>query len=102
MEWKVYTEDFTNKEVKLFNVFDHFRFRTGVEKAFKECNGNKIDFSKRVRSEAIYYYAWKCEYEVYVSSMWKKEPLKIDVFQQLEINWDKFIDYTWNALKSQI
>lgn len=98
MKWLVYREDNSTKEIKLFNVFDHYRFRQEVEEKFKKYKDDIEEFSKEVRHSAIYYFAWKCEHEVYVTSMWKDKPLKIDIYQQLDINWDKFINYVYKSL----
>ena len=49
----------------------------------------------------MYYYWAKCEWEVIVSD-WPtsgKVEAKIDVYNQVMLNWDKFADYTWKNRK---
>ena len=46
----------------------------------------------------MYYFWSKCEYEIIVTcnpewDRFKKE--KIDVYDQLQLNWNKFVDYIW-------
>lgn len=98
MRWIVFKENSSTKEIELFNVFDHSAFRQEVEENFKKYKDDIKEFSIEVRHSALYYFAWKCEYEVYVTSMFKDKPLKIDVYQQLNMNWDNFIDYIYKSL----
>lgn len=98
MKWFVYRENRSTNEIELFNVFNHYDFRQDVEKNFKKYKDDIKEFSTKVRNSALYYFAWKCEYEVYVTSMFKDKPLKIDIYQQLDMNWDSFIDYIYKSL----
>lgn len=39
----------------------------------------------------------KAEYEVMIGSLFERwQKTKIDIYSQLKLNWDKFIDYLWN------
>lgn len=44
------------------------------------------------------YYMWsKCEYEI-ILSPWtgRADDIKIDVYDQIMMNFDKFVDYVWS------
>ena len=44
------------------------------------------------------YYMWsKSEYEIIVSPwVGRAEDIKIDVYSQVHMNWDRFVDYVWS------
>lgn len=127
MQWNVFMRDMNSHKITVFNVFDHATFSKKVEKL----RGKKLsrdEFSKGLKSAAMYHFWSKCEYEVVVTS-WppyvEQEELKrlasieltrlasdkpyyrtdvrleigekIDVYQQLALNWDKFVDYAYTA-----
>lgn len=51
-----------------------------------------------MKTDLMYYYWSKCEWEIILShwSEHKDGPsYKIDVFDQIELNWDRFCDYVW-------
>ena len=88
---------------KLQNFFGVFlQFHIGVDseyvkKAAKKYQ-NREDFAKQLRSEVMYYFWSKCEWEVLVTpwiSPRESEKKKIDVCWQIMNNWDVFVDYTW-------
>lgn len=44
------------------------------------------------------YYMWsKCEYEI-ILSPWtgRADDIKIDVYDQIMMNWNSFVDYVWS------
>ena len=46
----------------------------------------------------MYYYWCKCEWEILIAPLigdFDKESVKIDVYMQLEMNWDHYIKYLW-------
>ena len=86
-----------SRSIETFNVFEHGSFREYVKKAAKKYQ-NKEDFAKQLRSEVMYYFWSKCEWEVLVTpwiSPRESEKKKIDVCWQIMNNWDVFVDYTW-------
>lgn len=94
MEWNVYYSN--NGKIDTFNVFDHWRFLEEIED-LKQKLDSKEEFSEEVRHSAMYYFWSKCEYEILLND-WinPKEEKKIDVYEQLKLNWDRFIDYVWS------
>lgn len=103
LNWYVYREDFNAKEIKLFNIFEHTRFKNEVINLINVKNLTKEEFSDRIRSSLFYCYAFKCEYEVVLTSFpyhIKDNNLtigkKIDIYQQVMLNFKQFIDYLWS------
>lgn len=118
LEWNVYRDNFMNECIEVFNVFDHFSFYQDcckIKKKFTNIN----DFSEQIRKSLMYYFWSKAEHEIVITT-WpprvnKQEVerlrnevvnvrtyvnlttgVKIDIFKQIELNWDKFINYLWN------
>lgn len=120
MKWYVYREHFNSHEIEVFDVFRHISFRDNTIN-LKKKNLGKDEFSKELKSIAMYYFWSKCEYEVVITS-WppyidnaelqrlnKEDPAyeqnvrlsvgrKVDVYQQLELNWDRFVDYVYDEV----
>ena len=122
LEWNVLREDWNDRSIYVFNIFDNYTFRTGVMEASRKHFLNFKKFSKEVRSSIMYAFWSKSEYEVVVTS-WppyidreeherilkeftenKKQircdanlcvAEKIDIADQIFLNWDKFIRYLW-------
>ena len=60
------------------------------------------EFEKELRSIIRYSFWSKCEYELQLFP-WpdseRDKGHKIDVYNQIEINWDRFADYVWENQK---
>ena len=101
LTWNVYCDDFNNKRIETMNVFEHYRFWEDCIKN-KQKNTNKEAFIKQLRSDLMYYFWSKCEWEIILTSWPPRNDFddeKIDVFDQIELNWDKFTDYVWENRK---
>ena len=59
----------------------------------------KADLDKVIKSAAVYYFWSKCEYEMIIHG-WpeQKNDQKVDVYQQLRLNWPIFIDFFWEQV----
>lgn len=103
LEWNVYISDFNKKEIIVYNVFNHYSFIEDLKKIIKKYTDKK-EFSEEVRKTLMYYYWSKCEWEIILEG-WPQKPNfkdeKIDVYDQIILNWDKFINYVWEN-KSEI
>jgi len=101
-EWYVYCENFNAKTIDKFNVFHSYNFLEGCKKAFKQYSKDKDleKLKKEINGWAMYSFWSKSEYEVIItgwpsmSEKWKFKDIKIDVYDQLKLNWDSFIQYT--------
>ena len=96
-EWYVYVDDFNKKEIEKFNVFQSLNFLEGCKRTFKKYKDIDI-IEKEIKSWAMYSFWSKCEYEIVLTSLFNSErhkfkDEKIDVYDQLLMNWDSFFRY---------
>lgn len=100
LQYNVFYFNFNHQKVEVFNIFNHYGFMLSAKKVLLQCNNIK-QFSDEIKIKAKYYFWSKCEWEILISP-WvgcaKPETAtkKIDVYNQLEINWDIFVTYLWN------
>ena len=97
MKWNVFIHNFNKNEIEEYNIFNHHCFTHEVKQAVKKYK-DKNDFLDKLKSELRYYFWSKCEWEVIISPwVGRKEPCeeKIDVYNQVMLNWDVFADYVW-------
>ena len=66
LRWDVYREELNKNEFRKVNIFNHGRFFEAVQKLLKLCK-SKEEFANRVRSELLYYFWSKSEYEVVIT-----------------------------------
>ena len=87
------------KQIEVFNVFDHGRYRQEIIKLLNHRDDFQLkDFTEKVKASTMYYYWCKCEWEILIAPLigdFDKESIKIDVYRQLEMNWNHYIKYLW-------
>ena len=96
LEWNVFYYDFNAKEIKVSNVFNHGRYKVDVEDLLHKCTDME-EFSDKLKSVTMYYFWCKCGWETIIY-LWigdEKVSKKIDVFWQLQNNWNRFVEYLW-------
>ena len=103
--WNVFIEH--NNEIKVYNIFEHGGFLNSLIKAKKQLKADLKtkkeekaieDFKEKVWGLLSYYFWSKCEWEINLTSWINPDrcsPLKIDVYDQVNINFSQFIDYLW-------
>lgn len=93
IEWYVYYHDSNAQKIIRWNVFNHGSFKNEVNKILQE-KLNKEIFSEKLKREVMYYFWSKCEYEI-ILSHWtgRADDIKIDVYDQIMMNFDRFVDY---------
>lgn len=98
MEWYVYYDNINKKEITRFNIFDHGGFLQDFLKIVSSAH-TKEYFSELLRKSLMYYFWSRAEYEVQIYPWPAKslyDPhLKVDIFGQIIMNWQAFVDYTW-------
>ena len=97
MKWNVYIHNYNKNKIESYNIFDHSGFTYEIKQAIKKYK-DKDTFIEKLKSELMYYFWSKCEWEIIISPwVGRKEPCdsKIDVYDQVMINWDIFADYVW-------
>lgn len=99
--WNVYWFDPNAKEFKTRNIFQlSSRFNEGLEalKAERPLM-TKQEFSAEFAKITRYCYWAKCEHELLLCDFPSEQvKAKIDVFYQLSINWERFVDYVWENI----
>lgn len=122
LSWNVLFEDFNKREIVTYDIFEGGHYEK-IAKELKKKTNSKEEFVEEFRIKLMSQFWSRSEYEVVVTS-WppyiKRRELdrliakekdckygtnvelevgkKIDIFNQLEMNWDQFIDYVWNNI----
>lgn len=98
MKWNVFYYDINKRQITTLDVFNHCKFYNDVQENLKKIK-DKEEFAKKLKSDLMYYFWCKSEYEVIISS-WcggmNTECIKVDIYTQIMNNWDIFVDYVWN------
>lgn len=100
LKWYVVIESRNSHSFKKFNIFEHGGVVGQLERFMKK-NPSKEELSEELRNIVGYYFWKKCEYEILICS-WPpndRNPLekKVDIVDQLELNWDNFVDCVWQC-----
>lgn len=100
VKWSVYRFNINRQKIEEFNIFNHCTFTKYVKEALIKYEKDKDRFAEQLKSELMYYFWGKSEYEVIITC-WvggdrEKVNQKIDIYDQVMMNWDKFVDYVWN------
>lgn len=125
LEWNVFRYDCNTKKIVTYNVFNHSSFLANVKKlrkdkdTFSEQLRREVQYYFWSKSEhEIVIASWpvyisKDEYERITKELTAIENRdrgfrvvnvsptvgsKIDIYEQLMLNWDNFVEYTWNTL----
>ena len=93
LEWNVFEYDFNSKRIEIFNIFDHYRFLKDCFDAYNNSNGDFNEFQKSIKQNLMYYFWGKFEHEIVLSQFTSGDPVekKIDVFEQVMLNYDVFV-----------
>lgn len=99
LEWNVWIYDINARKIRSHNVFRHSSFRSSVEKLLASA-ASREEFADKLKSELMYYYWCKSEWEVVIRA-WcgGNEEIKVDVYQQVMLNWELFLEYVWSHRK---
>ena len=132
LQWNVYHFDFSNKDLHIYNVFEHRSFNNDVQELLKKKDITREDFAEKLRREAKYRFWAKCEWECVITGcephidrreferlmseyeecgkdvkrLWLRTSIrladknKIDVYEQLMLNWEQFEAYVWSHSKA--
>lgn len=100
--WNVYRYNINTNEIEVFNVFAHIGFYSDLVDLKKKAKGVYDDnFKQKVKGRLMSYFWGRCEYEILISN-WvggEKKERKIDIYDQIEINFDIFYEYIINNIK---
>lgn len=102
MEYNVYYHSFNGDEIKTFNVLREDRYVMNCIRGYKK-NMSRDEFDERLDKDCMSMYWSRCEYEVIVSAwVGGKAKEKIDIYQQLKINWSVFSEICWKIYMGEI
>lgn len=97
IEWNVYYYNSNSRKIEIHNVFNHWRFIEYSAKYIKKYKDDPKALEEQIRRELMYYYWSKYEWEVIVapftSNPKEEEEKKLDVYEQVMLNWDRFFEY---------
>lgn len=102
--WNVVHFNINVRKMEPYNVLSHSSFRKDIKTMSVP---RKPDFEDRLRRMAQYHFWSKCEWEILISE-WPPAPAsrnvveKVDVYDQLRLNWDKFVEYVWRHRKGLV
>ena len=99
MEWYVYINNFNGSRIEKYNIFEHGGFNEAVRQAYKQYKDDFPEFSTEVKRKLMYLFWSKCEWEIILHDWPESDRCtkkKIDVYQQVMLNWDVFIKYVWD------
>ena len=99
--WNVYIYSFNEKKIITYDIFSHASFLDDLKKLKKKKPTFDV-FKEEIRKLLMYYFWSKCEWEIILSA-WppstdRKEEKKIDVYDQVMLNFDAFCKYVWESL----
>lgn len=119
MIWNVYRYDINKREIVIYNVFKHYSFSQDIQKLLKK-KISREEFVDELKSSTMYYFWSKSEHEVVMTefppyidreeidrivSEKDEHPYrtyvnletceKIDIYGQLNLNWEQFVQYVW-------
>ena len=100
LEWKAYYHEWNGNKIIPFNVFDHGRFYADCKKNARKNIHDYETFCDQLRKDTMYWFWSKCEWEIVLTPWVRRSSadvdIKIDVYDQLHLNWEQFCKYTWD------
>lgn len=113
LQWNVFIHDFNGRRIETYNIFNHYTLCRQLAKVARQRKKGedgkrhaitREEFIKELRSWCMYCFWSKCEWETVIGPLicrdgeFDKEAKKIDVFDQIEMNFDVFADYVWDHI----
>jgi hypothetical protein len=100
LTWNTYISDTNGRVIKNCDIFKHKYFVDGLKKIARSCKDTQRDeFCERMRKELLYYFWGRVQWEVIIDHWphWDRfESKKVDVYEQVMMNWEPFCEYVWN------
>lgn len=98
MIWYVFRYNINSKTIEKYNIFEHGGFKHDCMQLLINIT-DKEKFIIELKNTLQYYFWCKCEYEIVISA-WPPShndvQRKVDIFSQVMLNWNVFVDYVWN------
>ena len=96
MNWNVWRHNINSGLIEIWNIFEHYNFSKDTIRDLRDFNDKK-EFSRQLQSNLMYYFWCKSEYEI-ILGPWNgvADERKIDIYQQIMLNKEQFLDYVWS------
>lgn len=98
-QWLVLDYNINTDQIEYFNILSHGGIIRDVYNATRKCHTIE-EFEKELRFSVKCYFWGKCEWEILVSPLFPRSntrEFKVDVYDQVNANWDIFLNYVWNS-----
>lgn len=100
LSWKVLNHDFNSDKIINYDIF----YKGSSEEIAKRIKREKIssleEFKESMKRMWMHDYWSKAECEIMVSGLFTQvEPIKIDIWRQIEMNFDLIIEYIINKME---
>ena len=87
--------------VQKYNIFDDETFCHCIVEILRS-EINREEFEKKLDLECFYCFESKIEWEIFVKDGTTSFGYrKVDVYNQLKLNWEVFCDYVWENTKGE-
>lgn len=102
LKWNVFLYNYNLKKVIVYNVLQSNSLIDEIHKAYNK--KEIIDYESlrdKIHGYILYHFWCKSEYEIAIGGLFTKNELelvKIDIYTQLMINFDRFIEYIINSI----
>ena len=97
LKWNVILKD--NGRIRAYNIFNNLYVNEGVDELFAKPELSREEIDEEMKRLTQWQFWSRCEYEFIIYG-WptnsRDKGYKIDVFEQLQMNWERFIDYVYD------
>lgn len=96
LKWNVLHEDFNTRKIEPYNILGYSFAETLAKDIRKYKIENREQLKDHLKKEFMYHYWSKAEFEIVVGGVFSKCPddyNKIDIWDQILLNFDNIIDY---------
>lgn len=102
LEWNVLRLNVNTKQIEIYNIFNHPKFKEDCDSAWRSLPQYN-NFDRAIKDNLMYYFWSKYEWEIFiqVNPDSIENIKKIDVYDQVMMNWDRFINYVKSYYISQ-
>lgn len=97
VEWYVFREDWNSKRIINYNIFEHGSFVIDCAQDINKHKNEYLTLESLIKRELMYYFWSKSEMEVIITDWPTSGEIerKVDIYEQVCLNWDSFYEYFW-------
>lgn len=100
-DYNVYYHEINGDKIKTLNILRENGYVMDCIRGYKK-NMSKEEFDKKLNADCKYMYWCRCEYEVVVAAWAGGYAVKkIDIYEQLKMNWSIFSEICWRIYKDE-